>query len=70
MSTQQLFSTLKAYEFDLNYDNERAEPSTPTSTKSVAFKASKSESSKRSECRSEGWKDKEQVVEQTKIYLI
>ncbi|KAL8499105.1 hypothetical protein ACS0TY_022176 [Phlomoides rotata] len=53
LTPSQLFSMLKAYEFDLNYDDD-AEPTTPTTSKSVAFKASKSESSKRSECRSEG----------------
>ncbi|KAL8546667.1 hypothetical protein ACS0TY_006406 [Phlomoides rotata] len=50
ITTQQLFSTLKAHEFDLNYDEEFGEKSTPTPTKSVAFKATKSDSSKRSEC--------------------
>ncbi|KAL8502784.1 hypothetical protein ACS0TY_021775 [Phlomoides rotata] len=65
LTPSQLFSMLKAYEFDLSYDDE-AEPTTPTTSKSVAFKASKSESSKKSECRSEGQKEKGQVVQQVK----
>ncbi|KAL8477052.1 hypothetical protein ACS0TY_029390 [Phlomoides rotata] len=51
MTTQQLFSTLKAHEFDLDYDEEVGETSNPTPTKVIAFKASKSESIKRTECK-------------------
>ncbi|KAL8556008.1 hypothetical protein ACS0TY_003717 [Phlomoides rotata] len=61
MTTQQLFSTLKAHEFNLNYDEEVGETSLPTPTKYVAFKATKSDSSKRSECKKETQHDKEQA---------
>ncbi|KAL8482898.1 hypothetical protein ACS0TY_025802 [Phlomoides rotata] len=47
MTTQQLFSTLKAHEFDLDF----GETSTHSPTKTVAFKIIKSDSNKRSECK-------------------
>ncbi|KAL8480876.1 hypothetical protein ACS0TY_027412 [Phlomoides rotata] len=50
-STRQLFSMLKAYEYDLNYDDEASESATLFPTKSVAFKVSKFE--KHSECKTE-----------------
>ncbi|KAL8459648.1 hypothetical protein ACS0TY_036947 [Phlomoides rotata] len=59
LTTLQLFSTLKTHEFDLDYDEEVGKTSTQTPSKTVAFKASKSESIKMSECKKEAKRDKE-----------
>ncbi|KAL8507584.1 hypothetical protein ACS0TY_018210 [Phlomoides rotata] len=61
MTTQQLFSTLKVYEFDLDFDEEVGEMSIKTPTKSIAFKVTKSDSVKRSEYKKEARHDKDVV---------